>query len=141
MSHEVSQFSNEQNDIALNSRNIGRGNATETLYQPKLICHKNDHETSFAAAEKMIKSGALNKQEQEVLGAIDQFYYRRGFNFTAKGLSHWSGLDYHIIQRRLSGLCLKGKIDRIKIGVKPDGNPVYKKRDGCCVWRIVRSKS
>ncbi len=113
------------------------------LFEPKLITHKQDPETSFAAAGKMIKSGALSRQEKIVWYEIEIQTHSPGGNctFTAKELSIWAGLNYHTIQRRLSGLCLKGKIERIQIeGIEthPKGKPVYKKRDGCCVWQIVR---
>ena len=113
MSHEVSQFTNEQNDIALNSRPLS---------------HTNDPATSFDAADKLIKSGALSKQEKKVLSKIK--WYKKGFgygeNFTARELSIIAKLDYHLIQRRLSGLRDKGKIER-----------TGEKRDNGKVWRLI----
>ncbi len=110
------------------------------LFEPKLITHKQDPETSFTAAEKMIKSGALNKQQTQVYLVIYELFWNE--DFTAKELAGWRKLDYHKISRRLGELRTKGKIERIQIeGIEthPKGNPVYKKRDGCCVWAIVRS--
>ena len=105
------------------------------LFETKLITHKQDPETSFAAAEKMIKSGALSRQEQWVWQSIREFNCDYGGcvqGFTAKELLEEYGLDYHLIQRRLSGLYRKGKIERVTKGYG------FVKRDGCCVWRIVR---
>jgi len=116
--------------------------------EAKTLFHRNDPETSQIAAEKMVESGALSRQEEEVWGAIiDCVRFARRNHFTAKELTQSFYFDthinaYHTIQRRLSGLCNKGKIKRIKIGEKRIGatdlfKPIYKKRDGCCVWRLV----
>lgn len=94
----------------------------------KKLSHIYDPETSKAVATKMVKSGKLSKQEKVVLYEIRVAYnyISRPEDFTAKELSEWSGLDYHLIQRRLSGLCEKGKIRR-----------TGEKRDGCMVWCLV----
>ena len=103
--------------------------------QERVICHKNDPKTSFEAAEKMVKSKKLQKQERLVYIAIQHLdlgnnlkeYIRT--KFTAKELadifSCWDGIDYHVIQRRLSGLHRKGYIER-----------TGEKRNGCAVWRL-----
>lgn len=83
----------------------------------------------------MFKSGKLGKQEQKVYGQIlfyeDRIEHLKNYKkngFTAKDLSNWTGLDYFIIQRRLSGLERKGKIRR-----------TGKKRDGCMLWELGRA--
>ncbi len=113
--------------------------------EAKLITHKNDPETSFAAAEKMIKSGALSRQQNKVYTAIARYFLSYSFStgFTARELSNWAGLDYHKIQRRLNELRAKGLISRIKLGEERIGatdiyKPIYKKRNGQCVWQVVR---
>ena len=95
----------------------------------------------------MVKGGKLSRQELRVYEGILR-YFRDVVSdertFTAKELAYWNiafGLNYFIIQRRLSGLHNKGKIERIKIGRKQMGatdiyKSIYKKWDGCCVWRI-----
>lgn len=89
------------------------------------LSHTKDSETSYEAADKMVKSGKLNKQEQQVLKAIKTFLSEFPFkDFTAKTLTCY--MDYYTIQRRLSGLYHKGKIER-----------TGEKRNGCCVWRIL----
>lgn len=109
-------------------------------YQTQTLCHKSDPDTSHEAAQKMIESGKLNKQEDEVYQAIlTEYKYRKSnpyfpFTFTAKELP---GLNYFTVQRRLSGLERNLKIKRIIKGYKPDGKPIYKKRDSCCVWRLL----
>ena len=109
----------------------------KTLFESKLITHKADLETSFEAAEKMIKSGALSRQENKVLDAIFSYLSAvTGFssNFTAKDIFASSTVSYYTIQRRLSGLYRKGKIERVTKGYE------FVKRNGCCVWQIVGSK-
>ena len=92
------------------------------------LCHTNDPQTSFDAAEEMIRSGKLTKQENDVYHRIIQFiaYFRNPNDFTAKEISAGSAIDYYTVQRRLSGLRNKGKIER-----------TGEKREGCCVWRLV----
>lgn len=112
------------------------------MVDAKTLFHKADPDTSKEAAEDMVKSGRLSRQERLVLITIEDVCAALGKkDFTPKEIVRWdSRFSYHIIQRRLSGLHNKGKIERIQIeGIKthPAGNPVYKKRDGCCVWRIV----
>jgi hypothetical protein len=69
------------------------------------LCHRGDPDTSLEAAERLIKSGELNRQEKLVCNAILDYvalYY--GLDFTAKELAAQSELDYYMISRRLSGL-------------------------------------
>jgi len=90
------------------------------------LAHRNDPQTSYDAAEKMVKSGALNRQEERVLDAIKCYVcHSCKYNFTAKDIFASSTFSYYTIQRRLSGLHHKGKIER-----------TGEKRDGCCVWRL-----
>lgn len=117
---------------------------TETLfdYETKLLTHKRDPDTSREAAQKMIKSGKLNKQESMVLSQI-KIYLRRCHKtvFTARDVSTFSLSwdNYFVIQRRLSGLHRKGYIEKVA-----EDNSVWtescgkqrKKRDGCAVWRL-----
>lgn len=108
--------------------------AAKSLFEPALS-KRNDPQTSYDAADNLVKSGALNKQEQLVLMAInDHLYYRADKTFTARELADATNIDYFLIQRRLSGLNNKCKIERIS--VNNNGQPPWVKRDGCCVWRI-----
>lgn len=93
------------------------------------VAHARDPQTSYDAGQKLLDSGKLNDQEYEVYVAIKNY---GGENFTAKELSEKSGLNYWTIQRRLSGLYHKGKIERI--------NQRFARRDGCCVWRLKQSE-
>lgn len=100
----------------------------------KTLCHKSDPETSHEAAEKMVKSGKLSRQEKMVFRGIRHHLiggHRE--DFTALELARWMIGDfpknYYIIQRRLSGLHRKGKIER-----------TGKKRDGYCVWRLTNER-
>ncbi len=100
----------------------------------KTLFHKRDPETSKEAAEKMVKSGKLNRQEREVYNDIRRYIIDCNCtDFTAKELAIWCpwvrsrpNNAYYIIQRRLSGLKNKGKIER-----------TGGKRDGCCIWKLT----
>jgi len=97
----------------------------KTLINPPLA-RDSDPITSHEAAEKMVKSGKLIGQEHQVYDAIIySFAVLDADNFTAKELSKWTDSDYYMIQRRLSGLHYKGKIER-----------TGEKRNGCAVWRL-----
>lgn len=102
--------------------------------ETKALAHKSDPQTSYDAAEKMVKSGALSRQEEQVLETIK---FRLSFepytwksDFTAKELATTSVVDYYTIQRRLSGLHNKGKIER-----------TGEKRGACMVWRLTERKA
>ena len=101
-----------------------------TTLQAKLLCHKDGPDTSRQAAQKMVESGKLNKQELMVKYQISLFLHRTKYSdFTAKELAQFTLsplCTYHTIQRRLSGLYRKGKITR-----------TGKKRNGCAVWRLT----
>lgn len=99
-----------------------------TLFEQPLS-HTRDPITSFEAADKLVKSGKLNQQERIIWQAITKLLCKHSpvsyFNFTARELSVWAELNYWMVQRRLSGLHNKGKIER-----------TGEKRDGCMVWKL-----
>lgn len=110
---------------------------SKSLFEPPLA-HSRDPQTSFDAADKMVKSGKLRKQQKEVYEAILAY---PNTEFTAKELSRkqpGSGLNYWQIQRRLNELANKFLIARIlnKEAMKRHKKIIYKQRDGCCVWRL-----
>ena len=100
------------------------------------LSHTGDPETSYIAADKMVKSGALNKQEWDIMFAIRRYknvyacdmksFCPEHEDFTARELSNYSGINYYTIQRRLSSLRHKGKIER-----------TGEKRNGCAVWAVI----
>ena len=106
------------------------------------LSHTRDPGTSYDAADRMVKSGELSRQEQEILNVIVHYHNRfGGITFTAKEIASWTEdspiwnyITYYTIQRRLSGLRNKGKIERISIN--NNGNPPWERRNGCCVWRL-----
>lgn len=108
------------------------------------LAHRGDPQTSVDAAKKMIKSGKLNKQQEEVSNIIQHYYNRFGrTDYTAKELAEWTKqspiynhIDYYIIQRRLHEI---SHIERIQIGETPAGKAIYKKRNGCCVWALTKT--
>lgn len=112
----------------------------KTILFDRPLAHRNDPITSYEAADKMVKSGALNRQEEGVYNdmrryIIDCFHK----DVTARELAEWCiSNDYYTIQHRLSGLHNKGKIERVQSGLRSvrSGNLIPKKRDGCCVWRL-----
>jgi len=91
------------------------------------LSHRDDPQTSYEAADNMIKSGKLARQEEEVYQTILTHLKETPWkkDFTAKELRYLY-LDYYVCQRRLSGLHRKGLIER-----------TGQKRDGCCVWRLI----
>jgi hypothetical protein len=107
-----------------------------SLFDPRPLAHRADPQTSYDAADKVIQSGQLNKQEQEVLEAIREYGGRGGI--TAKELSAKSVLNYFTIQRRLSGLV--GRIEFLTIdgrwvfSLNENNRPAI--RDGCRILRV-----
>ena len=88
------------------------------------LARAKDPETSKDAARKMVESGELSRQEKWTLEQIQNSMLG---NFTAFELAR--GIKdrlYYIIQRRLSGLRDKGKIEL-----------TGDRRDGCQVWRLL----
>ena len=115
------------------------------MTDPKTLARTENPQTSKDAAEKMIKSGALSRQEKMIYWAI-QGYCKNFGDFTTKDIAHnWvltNRIPYHkaydICRKRFSGLRDKGKIERIWLGVsKKTGKGIYKRRDGCRVWRLL----
>jgi hypothetical protein len=68
----------------------------------KTLFHSGDPETSRKAAERLVESGELSRQEGEVYAAILEHCPHD--TFTARELADKSDLDYFMIQRRLSGI-------------------------------------
>ena len=121
------------------------------MIDPKTLARTNDPQTSKDAAEKMVKSGELSRQEKEVLYIIGIWY--SDSDFTTKDIARkMLGYPYHkaydICRKRFSGLRDKGKIEPISKTVMLFGKPhkvkstktnklVYRRRDGCRVWRLL----
>ena len=105
------------------------------------LSHTHDPATSYEAADRMAKSGELETQENDVWIAIKFLLHcliisNTAPDFTARELSDFSDVNYHLIQRRLKGIRNKGYIERISIN--NNGNPPWKKRNGCCVYRRLK---
>jgi len=106
----------------------------KTLFEPPLA-RDTDPITSHEAAEKMVKSGELNRQEKWVYDTIIRYlkYYpplKQRKDFTTKDIANWTDRypyykAYDICRKRFSGLRNKGKIER-----------TGKIRDGCFVERL-----
>ena len=106
------------------------------------LSRRDNPQTSRDAAEKMVKSGELNRQEEMVYNAIIH-YAKTHKDFTTKDIARywWSSIYYNaydICRNRFSGLRDKGKIETILIDInQKTGKGIYKRRDGCRVWRLV----
>lgn len=94
-----------------------------TLFDPPIV-HRNDPITSHKAAEKMIKSGKLTKQQESVLKIIRK-YCEEHEDFTPKEVAGGINALYFAIQRRKNELANEGLI-------KTTGE----ERNGCEVWKI-----
>lgn len=93
------------------------------------LCRTNDPQTSKNAAEKMVKSGELNRQEKEILYIIETWF--SGKDFTTKDVAvKMLGYPYHkaydICRKRFSGLH-----DKFKITLTGG------RRDHCQVWKLL----
>jgi len=106
------------------------------------LARTDDPQTSKDAAEKVVKSGELNRQEQVVCGAIERYTSHANHNskyidFTTKDIARWItdysyGKAYDICRKRFSGLKRKGKIELVY-----ENDWIFnKRRDGCRVWRL-----
>ena len=101
------------------------------------LCHRDDSDTSFDAAEKLVASGELNRQETEVWrwGREHQTVAGITPKELASKVASKGGGSYHPIyyeiQRRLSGLEQKSKAIRFLI------NGTQLVREGCGVWRFI----
>ena len=117
------------------------------------LARKENPQTSKDAAEKMVKSGALNLQEKRVYDAITRYSMcHSAKEFTTKDVAIWMlpmpyYKAYDICRKRFSGLENKGKIEPIqrtvdiggktyKVAITKSSKPAYKRRDGCRVWRL-----
>ena len=99
------------------------------LTLPYPLARDKDVMTSHEAADKMIESGEINRQEEFIYSAIIR-WTRHCETFTTKDIAtciSWCTYDkaYDICRKRFSGLRNKGKIER-----------TGKKRDGCYVERL-----
>ncbi len=104
------------------------------------LARTENPQTSKDAAEKMVKSGELNRQEKEVYKAILKAGKK---DFTTKEIAAWMFCfepyhkAYDICRKRFSDIEMKNKIELIWLGVDKKGKNIYKRRDGCRVWRLV----
>ena len=98
------------------------------------LARKENPQTSKEAAVKMVKSGALNRQEEMVYNAIKNYSshvvtLKEYEDFTTKDIVRWLCGNlykaYDICRKRFSGLENKGKIEL-----------TGGRRDGCQVWRL-----
>jgi len=102
-----------------------------------LFAHRDDPDTSFDAAKTLVASGELTKQETEVWNWGRKFQTTAGI--TPKELAsklqskHYGNYHavYHKIQRRLSGLEQKSKVERFLVGDKQ----LVRNKSG--VWRFI----
>lgn len=113
------------------------------------LCRTNDPQTSKDAAQRMVESGKLSRQEQQVYNTISKYMRYAPVlyglkDFTTKDIASWMtsltyDKAYDICRRRFSGLQDKGKIEPIvREGILTiTGRTVYERRDGCRVWRLL----
>lgn len=85
---------------------------------PKRLARRDDPQTSHAAAQELVASGALVGQRKQVHEALCRWPDR-----TPGELAQVSGLSYFLIQRRISLLERAGLAE------------VVGRRDGQRVWR------
>ena len=106
------------------------------MTNPKTLARTENPQTSKDAAERMVKSGELNRQEQNIYERI-LAWTRYCNDFTTKDIAScvaWCTYDkaYDICRKRFSGLERKGKI--VTIWTNDELWPL--RRDGCRVWRL-----
>ena len=103
------------------------------------LARKENPQTSKDAAEKMVKSGELNRQEKWVYNLIMKYVnshpLERDKTFTTKDIAGWTRAyaydkAYDICRKRFSGLHLKRKIALGFEGLD------IKRRDGGRGWRL-----
>jgi len=113
-----------------------------SLFQSYLLARKDSPQTSKDAAKRMVESGELSRQEQQIYDAILKSAKK---DFTTKNIAAWmfnfTSYDkaYDICRKRFSGLQMKGKIELVKVKKNiTDCTFIYvdKRRDGCRVWRL-----
>jgi len=85
--------------------------------------HRGDPHTSQKAAEKVVKSGELTRQQKEVYEL-----WRKHPNTTAGELAGITGRDYYMIQRRKKEL-VDAKLIK-ETGEERDGQLVFKAKKG-----------
>ena len=103
-----------------------------SLFQAYLLARTNDPQTSKDAAENIVKSGALNRQENNVYYVIIRYNKILG-DFTTKDIAVWMAGFFHlpydkaydICRKRFSGLENKGKIEL-----------AGGRHDGCRIWKL-----
>lgn len=95
------------------------------------LARTENPQTSKDAAEKMVVSGALNRQEKMVYKTIKYYIEIHSHkDFTTKDIAIWiMSMSYHkaydICRKRFSGLANKGKIEL-----------TGGRRDSCRIWRL-----
>ena len=120
--------------IRLKMKNYDKKLASVPLFEQPLA-HRADPQTSYDAIPD---ANELSRQEREVYDAGIKFqkekspsrFYPDGI--TARELADRSKLDYHLIQRRMSGLRNKSKAAEVKVCGK------VLTRDGYQVWRFIK---
>ena len=117
----------------------------KTLFDAPPYAHANDVRTSYDAGQRMVESGKMSYQENQVFGWIQDYLEEHPIDkdFTARELAMWRYANkYDVIQRRLSGLRRKSKIGRVRLdggiccGPKPN-TQYLEVRDTYCVWRVL----
>lgn len=106
------------------------------LTLPYPLSHTKDSQTSYEAANKMVKSGKFHYSVEQVRQAITRYCKVFGFEFTAKEvadfISREDRIDYYklyiVIQKRKSVLANQGFL---KI--------TERECDDCCVCEKLRS--
>lgn len=91
---------------------------------------KADPSTSREAAEKV-------RQKAESECVLIWRALRAAGRCNMKTLSEVSGINYFLLQKRISVLERKGKAERRQIGENDRGNPVYESLDGGALWRAI----
>jgi len=108
----------------------------------RALARTGDPQTSKDAAEKMVKSGELNRQEKMVYDHIELWLFSgKNKDFTTKNIASEIPMPYHkaydICRRRFSDLEMKDKIELVYgLIAKPGLDRIVKRRDGCRVWRL-----
>lgn len=119
----------------------------QEMTDPKTLARTKNPKTPKDAAKKIVKSGALSRQEKWVYDTIVRYLkyepdLRQRKDFTTKDIAGWTDKysydkAYDICRKRFSGLEWKNKIVTIWISTnKKTGRNIYKRRDGCRVWRL-----
>jgi len=94
--------------------------------QPTMFAKEHFYRPSDSPTSKSVMINPIRGECAQVLRAVDKMIT----SFTAKELSDHSGLDYIMVQKRLSVLKRGGYI------VKSDANdPNFVRRNGQAVWR------